>query len=86
MKTIKTRTLEYLTDQWTDKQQICSDVGYLASCYTDTVSRILRKLTEEGIIEKNSNGKRGTQYRRATQSLSKLHNTIKLPTYNQSLF
>ena len=65
MKKIADYIKEYLSDKsWVDKQELCSQVGYLSGAYSDTVGRTLRKMTEQGKLEKREyESKRGTQYR-----------------------
>lgn len=82
MITIKKRILEMLAhDNWEDKGRIQNEIGYKASCYPDTVGRVLRKLAETGVIEKREYGdKRGTEYRLAH------HEPVKIVQYQQPLF
>lgn len=78
MKKIKDRILFYLQDKdWTDKEEICSQISYLAGCYGETVGRMLRDLQRSGKIRKlQVQGKRGTKYRIAEKTKSNYEQLI----------
>ena len=65
--TIKERIIRYMYhEDWVDKGKICLEMSDLCKCYTDTIGRELRQLTEDGLLIKSGYlGKKGTQYRLA---------------------